>query len=373
MFERVHTLLRNAPRIRQNLRALENLEKRGRPTSVAAFASFIFFQSLGIAPSRAADQSLIDAAKKEGRVTWYTTQIINEFVLPVAQIFEKKYGIKIDYVRAQTKDIALRVLNEARAGKIDADVVDGTLTPPALEKQGLILKWRADGSDRLPKEYVDPQGYWVATNVNIITPGFNTDLVPPDSAPKSYQDLLDPRWKGKMAWSSSPGATAGGPGFIGTVLTEMGEQNGLAYLHALAGQNIAGLSLGARQVLDQVIAGEYPIALQIFNYHTVISASQGAPVGWIPMNPGTGVVAPISILAGAPHMNAAKLLVDFLVSPEGQALYRDKDMLPSDPSVPPRVATLLPDGAHFRAIFFTPEAIEESMPKWTKIFQDLFR
>jgi ABC-type Fe3+ transport system substrate-binding protein len=341
--------------------------------STAAASAALVLALLSRMPARAADADLVAAAQKEAHVTWYTTQIINDFVLPVSQVFEKKYGIKIDYVRAQTSDIALRVLNEARAGKVEADVVDGTLTPPTLEKQGLILKWLPEDAGRLPKDYVDQQGYWVATNVNIITPGFNTDLVPPANAPKTYQDLLDPRWKGKMAWSSSPGATAGGPGFVGVVLAEKGEDKGMAYLRALAGQNVTGLSIGARQVLDQVIAGEYAIALQIFNNHAVISAAQGAPVAWIPMSPATGVVAPISITAGAPHMNAAKLLVDFLVSPEGQAFYRDKDMLPSDPAVPPRVESLRPDGTKFRAIYFTPETIEDSMPKWTRIFQDLFR
>jgi iron(III) transport system substrate-binding protein len=234
------------------------------------------------------------------------------------------------------------------------------------------MKWVPESATRLPKQYVDQEGYWIATNANVLTPGFNTDLIPAGSAPKTLADLLDPKWKGKMAWSSSSGAAAA-PGFIGMVLAEMGEDKGMAYLRELAKQNITGLSFGARQVLDQVISGEYPLALQIFNNHAVISASQGAPVAWIPMNPALAVLSPLSVTAGAPHPNAAKLLIDFLISPEGQDFYRDKNMLPIDPGVAPRVASLRPDGKTFRAVYLTPETILDSMPKWTKIFQDLFR
>ena len=95
--------------------------------------------ALAATPVAAADQALIDAAKKEGSVTWYTTQIVNQFVLPAAQAFQKKYGITVNYIRANASEVALRVSNEAKAGKVLADVVDGTLTTPALEKQGLVL------------------------------------------------------------------------------------------------------------------------------------------------------------------------------------------------------------------------------------------
>jgi len=345
--------------------------RTGFCSTVAALAAL----ALGLAavPAAAADQALIDAAKKEGSVTWYTTQIINQFVLPAAQAFQKKYGITVNYIRADASEVALRVLNEAHAGKVQADVVDGTLTTPALKKEGLIMKWVPDSAGRLPKQYVDPDDYWVATNLYVLTPGFNTDLVPKGTEPKTYQDLLDPKWKGKMVWSSSSGSSSGAPGFVGTVLADMGEQKGMDYLHALAKQNIAGLGVSARQVLDQVIAGEYSIALQIFNNHPVISAATGAPVAWIPMNPAMGVLSVISVTAGAPHPSAGKLLVDFLASPDGQNIFRNSDYIPVDPDVPPKVPSLRPDGVNFRAIYFAPEVIEDSISNWAKIASDIFR
>jgi ABC-type Fe3+ transport system substrate-binding protein len=324
-------------------------------------------------PAFSADQALIDAAKKEGSVTWYTTQIINQFVLPAAQAFQKKYGITVNYIRADSAEVVVRVANEGHAGKVQADVVDGTLTTPALEKQGLVMKYVPDSAQALPKQYVDPNGYWVATNLYVLTPAFNTDLVPKGTEPKTYQDLLDPKWKGKIAWSSSAGSSSGAPGFVGNVLKEMGEDKGMDYLRALAKQQVTGIPVSARQVLDQVIAGEYAVALQTFNNHSVISAAQGAPSQWIPMNPAMGVLSVISVTEGAPHSNAGKLLVDFLASSDGQKLFRDADYIPVDPAVPPKIADLRPDGETFRANYFTPETVESSIPQWAKIASDLFR
>ncbi|HWG04934.1 MAG TPA: extracellular solute-binding protein [Beijerinckiaceae bacterium] len=337
-----------------------------------AVTGAIFLAFIVGGPAVAADQGLIDAAKKEGSVTWYTTQIVDQFARPAAEAFEKKYGIHVDYVRADPIDIVLRVTTEAKAGHIQADVFDGTATTPGLEKAGLVLKWVPDSASRLPPQYVDRNGYWVATNLYVLTPGYNTNLVPKGTEPRTYQDLLDPKWKGKLAWSRSPAASAG-PGVVGLMLTDMGEDKGMAYLRQLAQQQITGVDATARQVLDQVLAGEYPVALGIFNHHAVISAHQGAPVDWIPMEPAMAVLSVISVTQGAPHPNAGKLLVDYLVSSEGQKFFRDADYLPVDPSVPPRVPTLMPDVGKFRAIYFTPEEIQEKLVGWTKIFNQLFQ
>ena len=120
-----------------------------------------------------------------------------------------------------------------------------------------------------------------------------------------------------MAWSTAP-SSSGGPGFIGTVLTEMGDGEAEWPICANSSkQKIANIGSAAREVLDQVIAGEYPLALQIFNHHTVISAKKGAPVDWIKMEPVTGTLSVISVHKNAPHPNAAKLLVDFIIVARG--------------------------------------------------------
>ena len=322
--------------------------------------------------SRAATPDMIDAAKKEGRVVWYTTQILDQFARPAASAFERKYGVKVEVTRADANEVALRILNEGRAGKVLCDVFDGTNAVVSLKQADLVAKWTPENAARLPAEARDADNFWVATNLYVITPGFNTDLVPRGTEPRTFADLLAPQWKGRMAWNSSPAISAA-TGFIGTVLSAMGEDKGMDYLRALAKQNISGLRVAARQVLDQVIAGEYAIALGIFNNHAVISASKGAPAGWIPMNPAMAVPSVISVAKDAPHPAAGRLLVDFLVSEEGQKLYRDADYMPIDANVPARDDTLRPNGRTFTAIAFTPEQSVANMPKWSGVFQQLFR
>lgn len=333
-------------------------------------SSLLAFAAAGQA--HAQDAALVEAAKKEGQLTWYTTQIVNQFVTPAKAAFEKKYGIRINFIRADPPDIVIRLINEAKAGRVQGDVYDGTATSPGIKKAGLALQWMPESAKRFGKDYLDPEGYWVATNLYVLTPGYNKDVIKPDDAPKTFADLLNPKWKGQITWAALP-VSSGSAGFVGLVLAEMGEEKGMTYLRDLSKQNIVGMKVSARQVLDRVIAGEYPLSLAIFNHHAVISAQKGAPSAWIPMNPAFAVLSVVGVTKDARSPNAAKLLVEFLVSKEGQELYRDTGYIPVDPQVPASDAALRPDGTTFRAISMTPEAIDEQMPKWAKIASDLFR
>jgi ABC-type Fe3+ transport system substrate-binding protein len=340
---------------------------RGRWIFAIAFAACAVSTS-----AYAIDAAVIDAAKKEGEVVWYSTQIISQLVRPLAAAFEKKYpGVKVRYTRANAGEVAVKILNESHAGQVQVDVLDGTSTVVPLKQQGYVLQWQPDAAKAYPALYKDPAGYWVASNLYINTPGYNTSLVPPGTEPKTYDDLLDPKWRGKMAWGALP-STSASEGFIGTVLAERGEDQGMAYLRAFSKQKVANVAASAREVLDQVIAGEYALALQIFNHHAVISAKKGAPVDWIKMEPATGSLSVIAIHKSAPHPNAAKLLVDFIISREGQEVFRAAEYLPADPAVPALDPTLKPEEGHFRVHFFSPEAIEESLAKWKQVFDELF-
>ena len=317
-----------------------------------------------------ADAALIEAAKKEGHVTWYTVQIVDQIVRPIIAGFEKKYGIHVDYVRANSIELALRLVNEAKAGQVQASVFDGTGASVALKHENMVEKWVPNAD--LPKHLFDAEGYWVACNFYINTPGFNTDLIPKGTEPKTFEDLLDPKWKGKMAWNIQPSISSG-QGFVGSVLIAMGEQKARAYLSKLAQQNIAPLRVSGRQVLDQVIAGEYPIGLQIFNNHAFISASKGAPVDWIKMQPPHVSYAVMSVPKGAPQPNAGKLLVDYIVSLEGQQIFADAGELPVHPGVKMRDPSLVPDGTTFKGSFVTPEELDAKLVSWSNIYNEYFR
>jgi iron(III) transport system substrate-binding protein len=321
----------------------------------------------------AADPALVAAARKEGEVVWYTTQIVSQLVRPVTTAFEKKYpGIRVRSTRANATETAVKILNEAKAKRLQADIFDGTTTVVPLKAEGLVLQWLPDEAKAYPAQVKDPKGYWIANNLFVITPGFNTSLIPKGKQPRTFADLLNPALRSKIAWNGFP-TSSGGGGFIGIVLTEMGEEKGMAFLREIAKQRIANLRGSAREVLDQVIAGEYSMALQIFNHHAVISAKKGAPVDWIAMEPATVTLSTLSVLKDAPHPNAAKLLMDFIISREGQEVFRRADYLPAHPDVPASVPELKPDVGKFRAHFFSPEETEDKMPKWHAVFNELFR
>jgi iron(III) transport system substrate-binding protein len=341
---------------------------RGGASRCAALMALAFAASA----AHAADQALIDAAKKEGRVVWYTTQQIDPLVRPVVAAFQKKYGITVDYVRADSNDVAIRIVNEGKAGRMQSDVFDGTRTAAALKKENMAARWVPDDAKALPKEYIDPDGCWVATNLYVTTAGFNTDLVPAGTEPKTLDDLLDPRWKGKILWSTNNSVSAA-PGFIGLILTQFGQEKGMQYLHALARQNIAGAAASGRKILDQIVAGEYAIGLEIFNHAAVLSARKGAHVKWIPMSPAIQTFNVIGLTAGGPHPNAGKLLEDFVLSKEGQELYKNAAVLTVHPDVAPFDPTLRPDGETFRVMSLTPEQIEKHLPEWSKVFREIFR
>ncbi len=322
--------------------------------------------------ARAASPELIEAARREGRVNWYTTMLIEQFARPVAAAFERKYGVKVEVHRGDVAALPVRIANEGKSGRMQSDVFDGTNTVPALKRLGFVEQWIPETSTRLPAEFRDPDGFWAGTHFYVLTPGINTELVTPGSEPKTFEDLLNPRWKGKMVWSASP-VTPAGPGFIGLVLTLMGEENGMNYLRQLARQDVTGIHTGVRQVFNKVIAGEFSIGLQMINNHAIVSRAQGAPAGWIPMQPASAVLSGISVTKGAPHPNAGKLLTDFIVSREGQEFIRDAEYMPVDSDVPLKHPEIRPDGNKFRAIYFKPEEVDAGMPRWQQVYNELFK
>ena len=321
--------------------------------------------------ARAADQALIDAAKKEGAVTWYTTLIVNQMARPAVEAFEKKYGIKVEYIRAESQDIVLRVRNEAQAGKVRADIFDGITGAPLFKRENLLEKWLPDAARTLPADYVDRDGYWTGASLYLQTYSYNTDLVRREDAPRTLDDLLAPKWKGQMAIGGSTSTTGIG-GFVGHVVTKLGEAKGIDYLRRLAAQKVSVLQVSTRQVMDQVIAGEYRIGLQTLNHHAAFSARRGAPVDWIPTEDAMGSLLVLGLFKG-PHPAAGRLLIDFLMSEEGQAIFRDADYIPVSPNVRPLQAALRPDGVTFRAKIFTPEQIDVGQRGWMKIYQDTLR
>src|SRR5438552_11308370 len=175
---------------------------------------------LASAPAHAADAALIEAAKKERQVVWYTTLIINQAIRPLKNAFEKKYpGIELQYARADESPTAAKLMAEAAAGRVQADVFDGISNMVPLKRGGIAAPFVPSATKDYPADMGDKDGYWQAILLYVFTPGINTTMVAKEQAPKVYQDLLDPRWRGKMAWN--PGSIAGAHGFVRNVLMRM--------------------------------------------------------------------------------------------------------------------------------------------------------
>jgi len=204
----------------------------------------------------------------------------------------------------------------------------------------------------------------------VLEPAVNTKLVPAAERPKTFEDLLDPKWAGKMAWR--PANLTGSIGFIANVLASMGEVKGTAYLRRLAKQNVVLLSISDRAVLDQVISGEYPIALAMTNHNVEISRKQGAPVTWIPL-PAMIFSEQMGLTALGPHPNAGLLFLEFTLSREGQQVFRNAGYIPARTDVPPLDPKLLPTAGGFTANVATPEFVEKNRKHWDDIYRQLFR
>ena len=314
---------------------------------------------------------LIAKARAEGKLVYYTDLIIDQIVRPLVAAFEAKYGVKVEYSRADSQDTSIKLINEHKAGRMQADVFGLTSGLQSLIDAGAVRKFTPANAAAIPAQFRDPNHFWVSTNYYVMTPAVNTELVPEKDRPKTYEDLLDIRWKDKMVWK--PNDLSGAPGFIANVLRTMGDDKGLDYLRKLSAQRIKSFGGSARAVVDQLVAGEYPIALQIFNHHAALSAKKGAPSQWLKMEPTMVQMTLVTLTSGSRIPNAAQLFVEFMLSKEGQTLFQKADYFPTRADTPPAMPELAPATGGFTANFFTPEDTAKGYERWAKLYIEMFR
>jgi ABC-type Fe3+ transport system substrate-binding protein len=322
-------------------------------------------------PGYAADAALYRAARHEGEVVWYTALIVTQAVRPLIAAFNRKYpGIEVHPARADSGPTAIKIINEARARKVQSDVFDGIDATPPLVQAGLVEPYIPSEAGKYPPELKDPDGHWNALVLYFLTPAINTDLVSRPDTPRTAQDLLDPKWKGRIAWSTA--ASSGAAVYIGSVLATMGEQRGMDFLRALSKQSIVNVDATNRAILDQVILGEYAISLNAFNHHAVLSARKGAPVAWLKLEPISGLMHSIGLTRNAPHPNAGRLLIDFLTSEDGQRTLAEVEYLPAMPFVLAKTPELKPEAGGFKANMLAPDTVTRNQERWVAVKKELF-
>jgi ABC-type Fe3+ transport system substrate-binding protein len=304
---------------------------------------------------------LVEGAKAEGEVVFYSAMIVNQALRPVSEAFMKKYPfIKVNYWRAESAGIFTKLSAEMRAGKVMADLVEGTGVGEAVIQAGFAQSYVTPLINEIPERYRDRNGLWTPTRRSFFGIGYNTKATPAGDLPQTYEDLLDPRWKGRMAWHA--GSASGADLFVTNLRMKWGEEAARVYLQKLAGQNVISLSgASARGLVDRVIAGELGLALNIFAHHPLISASKGAPVSSILLEPVASTVGTMIVPKGVRHPHAAMLLVDFILSREGQEILSEAGYFPSRTDVPTRVdlAPITDALARVSEQFVSPEALNQ--------------
>src|SRR5262245_58485976 len=179
-------------------------------------------------------QVLIDGARKEGQVVLYSALIVNQMLRPLAAGFMKKYPfIKMAYYRADSEELLPKLSAEARANNIVADLFEGSGGGEIAVEAGLTQAFHAPVLTDYPKMYLDPKSHLAPTRLSYFSIAYNTRLVPPAKVPKTYADLLDPQWRGKMAW---PYANTGRYLFLINLRLAWGEEKAMAYFQKLAEQ-----------------------------------------------------------------------------------------------------------------------------------------
>lgn len=306
---------------------------------------------------------LIAQAKKEGRVTWYTTVSIPESK-QFMDMFEKQYPfIKVDLLRSGSGALVNRIISEYAAKNYVADVLHGMSSRggfTALKQRNIIGRYESPEHKYLPADMKDKAGYWASTFQNTFVLAYNNRNVKPADVPRSYDDLLKPMWKGRQIFNDTDNFE-----WFDGLLKFWGKEKGLAYFRRLAAQDQI-FQRGARGRIQLVAAGEAPLA---FGYgpHAQSFVNQGAPIDWVALEPVVVIVNTVSIAQRAPHPAAAKLLIDFLFSKTAQLKLRELSRIPSRSDVEPDPPRLIKG---FKKVVQDIE--NDTMAESIKLFQQTF-
>ncbi len=261
-------------------------------------------------------QILLEGAKAEGKIVWYTS--LSGVYRDLVDAFKRKYpDIAVDVYRGGSTDLAPRLFNEAQAGRFIADALEST--------PGLLMLLRERG---LLKPYVSPELarypdgaktradgariYWATDREAYMGFGYNTRMIPPAEVPRNFQNLLKPELKGKLVLTTESSTSR----VIGTMLKYKGEE----YLKRLRGQDVRLFKASSAGFLDLIAAGEVAGGPVVFQNQVIVKKERGAPVDWVPLEVVPTNAGGSAVIANAPHPHAALLFTDFVIGAEGQKL-----------------------------------------------------
>jgi iron(III) transport system substrate-binding protein len=333
-----------------------------RILSLAALATALpgFAQDASLARYGGTDRSpkLAAAAQKEGSFVLYTS-FAEKDLPPLLVLFEKKYGVKVKVWRAGSEKVLQRTLAEAAARRYEVDAVHSSaLEMETLYRENILQIVASPHSTELIAGALRPHGEWVATYLSVWVQAYNTQLVKKEDLPKTFQDLLDPKWKGRL------GIEANVPEWYSTVVLDIGEEKGINFFRDLVRRNGISVRRGHSLLNNMVVAGEVPLALTVYHFMPEAARRRGATLDWFVLEPAVARMSGIGIARRAPHPNAALLFYDFMLSTEAQELLVSMEYAPTHAKVPSPLGNQ-------RFTLVNPAVALDQSDKWTKSFEEV--
>jgi iron(III) transport system substrate-binding protein len=299
-----------------------------RRTALILPAALAVASRAGAAPAvEAVTPALIEAAKKEGKIAWYTSVDLS-VAEKVAKAFEARYpGVAVQTERSGAERVFQRIAQEYSSNIHAVDAVNSSDAAHFIvwKRQGWLTPYvPEDVAQHFPAEHRDPDGLFATWRTSLSPIGYNTKLVKPEDVPKSFADLLEPKWKGKMVKAH--------PGYSGTIVTttfQTARELGWGFFEKLAQQRVMQVQ-SATEPPRKIAQGERAIMIDGGDYVLVLLKEAGSPVDFIFPSEGTPIInGPVGLFKDAPHPNAARLFTSWMFSLECQQLIVDVGALRS--------------------------------------------
>lgn len=303
------------------------------------------------------ERILIEGARQEGGLTLYTSQQLSD-TNPVVDAFEKRYGIKVKVWRSGPDNVVPRILNEAKSKRFEFDIVETEgQALEALQREKQLQAVKTPYLKDLLPQALRPHGEWVGTRLLIFAQAYNTNLVKKEDLPKTWQDLADPKWKGKL------GIEIKDDEWFYSLMQQLGEEKGLKLFREIGASNGFSVRKGHTLLTNLVASGEVPLALTVYNSRVEQLKNKGVPIDWFVLQPAIAQVNGAGVSRHARHPCSALLYFDFLLS-EAQGILAKRDVVSVSKKYPSLLSSFLFHEAD-------PSKLLEQGEKWTRLYQEI--
>ena len=304
-------------------------------------------------------QKLVEGAKKEGELNIYTSAQSDDMGALV-KAFEQKYGVKVNVWRSSSEKVLQRAIQETRAGRAAMDIAE--TNGPELESMSREKVLQAVKSPHLKdliEQAIRPHGDWVGTRLNVFVQAYNTNLVKKEEVPRTWEDLANPKWKGKLGIEQEDADWLAGQ------FAEMGEAKAAKVFRDIVNANGVSVRKGHTLLTQLVVSGEIPLALTVYNYKAEQLKQKGAPIDWFHIGPAIARPNGIGVSRLAPHPHAAVLFFDFELSEEGQKILAGRDFVPTSKKIDTPLNKI-------PMKFVDARVALDDYQKWSRLYEDLF-